>query len=68
MGIQFDIIYKLGSKLHWLIILPQVNQVCRYPQNPEENWGPKARAGMVVKRPVDEGDDSQVPSKAAKKQ
>jgi hypothetical protein len=25
-------------------------QVPRYPNNPEENWGPKARAGAPLKR------------------
>eukprot|EP00238_Polyblepharides_amylifera_P013116 CAMPEP_0196574958 /NCGR_PEP_ID=MMETSP1081-20130531/4548_1 /TAXON_ID=36882 /ORGANISM="Pyramimonas amylifera, Strain CCMP720" /LENGTH=566 /DNA_ID=CAMNT_0041893121 /DNA_START=128 /DNA_END=1828 /DNA_ORIENTATION=- len=34
----------------------QLNKVARFPQNPEENWGPKARATGKTKRPIEDHD------------
>lgn len=42
-------------------------KACRYPQNPEDNWGPKARARTTHVPKNQEGEaDSEPPTKQAK--
>jgi tRNA (guanine26-N2/guanine27-N2)-dimethyltransferase len=42
--------------------------VARYPPNPEENWGPKRKAGRLVSKTLKEGDNEgeEVPEKKSK--
>jgi tRNA (guanine26-N2/guanine27-N2)-dimethyltransferase len=55
------------SRVAGAMIKSQQQGVPRFPQNPEENWGPKPRAGTAIKRPApDDATEDAPTSKAAK--
>ena len=56
------------SRVAGAMIKSQQAGIVRFPLNPEENWGPKARAGTVLKRPApdDNSEGNEPATKAAK--